>query len=86
MHNCFKFLRSNKVTDNYDNYNIEIECIVCFNSYDSSNIKVFTPCGHRNCCDNCIEIMMDTYISNCPICKSKIDKCILSYENLILKK
>ena len=41
MFNCFKF-RKNKIIDNCNNkideYNIEIECIICLNSYNSSKI------------------------------------------------
>lgn len=91
MFNCFKLRKKNKIIDNYDNkideYNAEIECIICLNSYNSSKIKAFIPCGHRNCCNNCINIIKnDQLILNCPICKSVVNDNIIIYENLILKK
>lgn len=90
MFNCFKF-RKNKIIDNCDNkideYNIEIECVICLNSYNSSKIKAFIPCGHRNCCNNCINIIKnDKLILDCPTCKTVINDNIVVYENLILRK
>ena len=55
MFNCFKF-RKNKIIDNCDNkideYNIEIECIICLNSYNSSKIKAFSIPISYICCHN----------------------------------
>ena len=82
MFNCFKF-RKNKIIDNCNNkideYNIEIECIICLNSYNSSKIKAFIPCGHRNCCNNCINI-----IKNDKLILELYQVLIYNYSNNIL--
>jgi Zn finger protein HypA/HybF involved in hydrogenase expression len=91
MFNCFKFTKKNKINNNYNNeiqeYNIEINCIVCLNSYNSLKIKAFIPCGHRNCCNHCIDIIKNNNsIFDCPTCKSVVNESIIIYDNLILIK
>ena len=57
------------------NNEIYVECIVCFNLLILKNIKMLYPCGHRLCCDNCLN-----NIDICILCKKPIEKKIKIYE------
>ena len=95
MKNCFnwilniKFKRNSKII-NYPIENIiihsNIECCVCYNIYDKDEIKAFIPCGHRVCCNNCIEEIKYNKKNCCPICNADIKDKIKIYENIIQGK
>ncbi len=91
MKNCFKWLsRNTKIID----YPIEnnkvsiqnIECCICYNIYEKDEITAFIPCGHRVCCNNCIEEIKYNKRNCCPLCTTDITDKIKIYENLIQDK
>lgn len=63
------------VDDNVDYSGLKIfedesssECLVCFEREKS---KVFNPCGHYYCCNEC-----SLKCQTCPVCRAKIISCI----------
>ena len=57
------------------NNNIYTECNICLEVTVLENIKMLYPCGHRLCCDNCLND-----IDICILCKKPIEKKIKIYE------
>jgi len=89
MKNCFKWLFGNKkiIDCPIDIVSISnIECCVCYNIYDKNEIKAFIPCGHRVCCNNCIEEIKYSKRNCCPFCNTDIKDKIKIYENIIHDK
>ena len=91
MKNCFKWLsRNTKIIDYPIENNIisiqNIECCICYNIYEKDEITAFIPCGHRVCCNNCIEEIKYNKRNCCPICNTDIKDKIKIYENIIQDK
>ena len=45
------------------------ECVVCL---DQPKAVICAPCGHKNMCTDCAEILMSSEDSRCPTCRSKV--------------
>ena len=90
MKNCFKWLSRNTKIIDYPIDNIvsisNIECCICYNIYKKDEIMVFIPCGHRVCCNNCIEEIKYSKKYCCPVCNTDIRDKIKIYENVIKDK
>ena len=56
---------------------IYIECAICFEVNNLSNIQAIYPCGHRLYCDKCLE---NSNICFC--CREKITDKIKVFEDL----
>ncbi|XP_065331544.1 uncharacterized protein LOC135933987 [Cloeon dipterum] len=48
-----------------DNDGTQLDCCICL---DQKRSMVFVPCGHVACCHRCAD-----QLSNCPVCRTKID-------------
>ena len=89
MKKCFKWLFGNKkiIDCQIDIVSISnIECCICYNIYEKDDIMAFIPCGHRVCCNNCIEEIKYSKRNCCPVCNTDIKDKIKIYENIIHDK
>lgn len=70
-----------KLNENFDkkfvilNDEIFVECSICFEIEKLKDIKMLYPCGHRLCCNTCLN-----NIEICTICKKQIEKKIQIFE------
>lgn len=78
----YNYLNSKKkLNKNYDkkfmilNDEIVVECSICFEIEKLKDIKMLYPCGHRLCCDKCLN-----NIEICTVCKKSIEKKIQIFE------
>lgn len=92
---CFKWLLKNKSKiANFDKDSsksnvlgeLNIECCVCYNIYNKIKINALLPCGHRACCNNCIEKIKSSRNICCPICNRDIRDTLTIYEDIIVEK
>jgi hypothetical protein len=44
------------------------ECVACM---DNVAETVWQPCGHCTLCAKCMEQLLNTQITNCPLCKGR---------------
>jgi len=58
---------------------IYVECAICFEVNNLSNIQAIYPCGHRLYCNNCIK-KIKINSNECPNCRKKIDSTLYIYE------
>lgn len=58
---------------------IYVECAICFEVNNLSNIQAIYPCGHRLYCNKCIK-QIKINNNECPNCRKKIDSTLYIYE------
>lgn len=58
---------------------IYVECAICFEVNNLSNIQAIYPCGHRLYCNKCIK-QIKINNNKCPNCRKKIDSTLYIYE------
>jgi hypothetical protein len=66
-----------------DTSNTEMECAICYNS-TKKNLVAKLECQHEFCVD-CTENLIQKKYTNCPYCRSEIDK-IICYNEESYKK
>lgn len=64
---------------------IYIECTICFEVNNLSDIQALYPCGHRLYCNKCINKIKDEK-NQCPTCRKNIESTIFIYESILKKE
>ena len=68
--NCGEYCGVHKYKNENENKLVELECNICYEKVDNTNITVLMNCGHHYC-TNCINNWIITK-PNCPMCRKEV--------------